>query len=381
MNSSVPVVYIITKLELGGAQKICLSLFKDRADQGAATYLITGNQGILVDEVKMMPNVFLLSSFKREIAWYKLALEIKTFFSLFRILRKLKKQHPNLVVHTHGSKAGVLGRLAAMLARVTQRIHTVHGFPFHPHQKLLAWIGAYCAELLCAPLTTHFVCVSNADAQTGKRLLPRFAKKHSIIRAAVDTEQFYIPALQAQKHPSPYEPFIFGTISCMKPQKNLLDMLKAFAHVHKHNPRARLEIIGDGIERKRLEDWIFTHGLGDVITLHGWQHDVLPFLKNWHCFVLSSLWEGLPCAIIEARLAKLPILSYDTGGVREVIHHGVNGFVYPQKEWQQLAQGMLALSTDELLFMTLRTYPDNFKDFDLKVMTDKHAKLYKAIGQ
>jgi glycosyltransferase involved in cell wall biosynthesis len=381
MNPSVPVVYIITKLELGGAQKICLSLFKDRAHQGVPTYLITGNQGTLINEVNTLPNVFFIKSLKREITWYKTWLEMITFISVFRIVRKLKKQHPDLVVHTHGSKAGVIGRLAATLARVKNRIHTVHGFPFNPHQKLLPWLGAYCAELLCAPLTSHFVCVSQMDVQTGKRLLPGFSKKCSIIRAAVDSEYFYVPARNALPHPSPYEPFIFGTISCMKPQKNLMDMLKAFAYVYQHNPRARLEIIGDGIERKMLENWILKHGLTNVITLHGWQHDVLPFLKKWHCFALSSLWEGLPCAIIEARLAKLPILSYDTGGIREVVHHGVNGFVYPQKEWGQLAQGMLALSADELLFMTLRTYPDNFKDFDLKVMVDKHMKLYKTLSR
>ncbi len=67
MNSNDCVVYIITKLELGGAQKICLSLFKEMAAKGIETYLITGSEGVLVDEVKHLPNVFLLNSLKREL--------------------------------------------------------------------------------------------------------------------------------------------------------------------------------------------------------------------------------------------------------------------------------------------------------------------------
>ena len=59
-------------------------------------------------------------------------------------------------------------------------------------------------------------------------------------------------------------------------------------------------------------------------------------MLNWHAFVLSSLWEGLPCAIVEARLLKLPVLSYNTGGIRDVIQHGKNGYLYHQKDWQKL---------------------------------------------
>jgi glycosyltransferase involved in cell wall biosynthesis len=381
MNSSTAIVYIITKLELGGAQKICLSLFKEIAAKGLPTYLITGNEGTLINEVQNMPNVFLLNSLKRELHWWSFFREIKTFFLMVTILRKLKKSHPELIVHTHGSKAGVMGRLAAFCAGITSRVHTVHGFPFHENQKSLAWLAAYGAELLCASFTSHFICVSRVDCATGKKLLPKFTKNHSLVRAAVQTNHFMIPATESKRYHNAEGTFVFGTISCMKPQKNLIDMLKAFTFVYQHNTRARLEIIGDGIQRKQIQEWIFKHNLEDVVTLHGWQHEVLPFLKNWHSFVLTSLWEGLPCAALEARLAKLPLLCYDTGGLREVVHHGVNGFVYPQGDWTNLAKGMLAVSTDELLFMTVRNYPDNFKEFDLSVMVDKHVKLYKALSR
>ncbi len=373
------VVYIITKLELGGAQKVCLALFKELQKRNGIVYLITGNEGELVDQVKDLPNVFLLKSLKREVRFFSLFSEVKTFFSMMRILRNLKKKHADIVVHTHGSKAGALGRFAAFFAGIKKRVHTIHGFPFHGHMSFPVWFALYSIEVLCAPLTTHYICVSNADVQTGIKKVPFFKEKFSLIRAAVDIEHFFIPARQTSAFPDRGKPFIFGTIACFKKQKNIFDTLKAFQHAHEQNRYVRLEIIGDGRLRPAIEIWIKEHNLHSVVTLHGWQHDVKPFLNSWHAFVLTSLWEGLPCALIEARLSKLPILCYDTGGVRDVIYHGVNGFVYPQYEWKQLARGMLSLASDELLFIALRHYPDNLTDFGLTTMIHKHEQLYSVL--
>lgn len=373
-----PVLYIITKLELGGAQKVCLSLFHEMQKAGSTTFLISGKEGLLVEEVKDLPNVFLLDTLKREVRIKDLWLEVKTFFAIIKILRALKKKHPNIIVHTHGSKAGVLGRLASLFAGIKKRIHTVHGFAFHNHQSAFVWSIMYLIELLCAPLTHHFICVSSTDVATGSKCLPRFKKNHSLIRAAINTEHFYVPSRQATPFPDHETPFIFGAIVCFKAQKNIFDTLKAFKSVYNRNPFTRLEIIGDGDLRPEIEDWIRKNALQEAVILHGWQKDVVPILRKWHCFVLTSLWEGLPCALIEARLTRIPIVCYDTGGIRDVVHHGVNGFIYPQHDWQQMAKGMLGLSLDELLFITVRHYPDNLAEFSIPVMINKHQQLYNA---
>ncbi len=374
-----PIIYIITKLELGGAQKVCLSLFSEMQKAGSTTFLITGTDGLLVDEVKDLPNVFLLDSLKREVGIKNFLREIKTFFSLVKIMRAIKKKHPNVIVHTHGSKAGVLGRLAATAARIKKRIHTVHGFAFHQHQNSFVWFIMYFIELICSPLTNHFICVSSADVVNGIRSLPRFKKKSSIIRAAINTELFYVPARQATPFPDYGQPFIFGAIVCFKAQKNIFDTLKAFKTVHEGNAQTRLEIVGDGVLRPEIEEWITKNGLQQAVILHGWQKDVRPFLRKWHCFVLTSLWEGLPCALIEARLTRIPIMCYDTGGIRDIVHHGVNGFIYSQHDWQNMAKGMLSLTLDELLFITVRHYPDNLTEFSIPVMVNKHQQLYSSL--
>ncbi|HSW73820.1 MAG TPA: glycosyltransferase [Candidatus Limnocylindria bacterium] len=373
----VHVVYIITKLELGGAQKVCLSLFKGFANNTITTTLISGNDGILSDSVRTLPHTILLDTLTREVTGNHIIKEIRCFITLVQELKKLRQQHPKLIVHTHSTKAGILGRWAAWCAGITTRIHTVHGFAFHEYQPRLKWLIIYIAELLTNCITTHFVCVSSADVKTGIRLLPGFSHKHSIIRAAVDSRHFFKPATPLGHPESSPQPFIFGTIACFKPQKNLFDLMRAFNSVYQKNPHVRLEVVGDGQLRPALEQWIEKHHLTDVITLHGWQHDVAPFMQRWHAFTLSSLWEGLPCAVIEARFLQLPVICYNTGGIHDVIIDGVNGRLVPKGQWQQLAHALLEISKNTTLYNGLRSHVDTLADFDDQEMIRQHVQLYK----
>lgn len=377
MKHKKTVLYIITKLELGGAQKVCLSLFNNLKKHGHTALLLSGTKGPLVDEIAGNENTILLPSLEREVSGFSFLRELRCFMQMRATIATLKKKYPDLIVHTHSTKAGIFGRWAALFAGVRTRIHTVHGYAFHAHQGWLTWLAIYSIELITSLITTHFVCVSSHDVKIGCKLLPGFSRKHSIIRAAVDWQPFYQPAQRAQLTPKPNAPFVFGVVACFKPQKNLFDLLRAFEITIKRKPHARLELIGDGILRPALEHWIAEHNLGHAITLHGWQQRVAPIMMDWHAFVLSSLWEGLPCAIIEARLLKLPVLSYNTGGIADVITHGENGLLYEQGRWRALADGMINLIDNAQLYTTLKNKPDDLNDFTIEAMVHNHASLYE----
>ncbi len=391
MQKNQTVVYIITKLELGGAQKVCLALLDGLRKENFETILISGSDGLLSDSVKSDKNIILLDSFKREISFKAIFLEIKNFFILIKELRKIKKNNPNIIVHTHSTKAGIVGRWAALFAGIKNRVHTVHGYGFHEHQNYLKWLLIYIPELLTGLITTKFVCVSSHDIKTGNKLIPGFKKKYALIRAAVDSDKFLVDFASTPLVPSVFRSeteknvsrdganFTFGSISCFKPQKNLLDLIEAFNCAYQKNNNIRLEIIGDGVLRKDIEQKIQEYNLKDVVILHSWQHDVAKFMKNWDSFVLSSLWEGLPCAVIEARLLKLPVLSYNTGGISDVIINGKNGYLYPQKKWELLADGMLEISTNRKLYDSLKNFEENLTDFDYSKMISDHANLYKNL--
>ncbi|MBM3886964.1 glycosyltransferase family 4 protein, partial [Candidatus Dependentiae bacterium] len=323
MKNQLNVLYILTKLELGGAQKVCLALHAGLIADKHNAMLASGAEGELIKEVQKIPDCILLDSFKREVSLIGIAHDIKAFLGLISLIKKFKKKHPNLIVHTHSTKAGIVGRWAAFFAGVKKRIHTVHGFGFHEHQSLLPWLAIVSVEWITALITTHFICVSNKDCKRGSKLFPGFAQKSSIIRAAVGKQHF----IQPTKSLNNDKKIIIGTIACFKPQKNLFDLLKAFTITYetalKENRSIHLEIIGDGELRPAIEEWICKKNMQHAITLHGWQRNVQQFLCTWDIFALSSLWEGLPCSIVEARLARLAVVTYDIGGISEVINDGL----------------------------------------------------------
>jgi glycosyltransferase involved in cell wall biosynthesis len=369
------VVYVLTKLELGGAQKVCLALFEGMHQAHINTSLITGTEGVLTPLVKDKREVTLLPSLVRHIS------VIQDFYCLKELITQLalyKKKYPELIVHTHSTKAGILGRCAAWWLSL-KVVHTIHGYGFHDNQSKLVWLSIYCIELLLSVCTTHYLCVSRADAKTGIRLFPGFKNRHTIIHAAVDHTHFIRSIDQALHFPSESEPFIFGTISCFKPQKNLQDLIKAFASVHAIKPQVRLEIVGDGVLRHELEMLIKKYNLTKHVTLHGWKHDVYPYMKQWHSFILSSLWEGLPCAIVEARLMHIPVACYDTGGIGEVIFHDTNGLLAPRGNWTMLAHHMQALASSEQLYTRLQRHRDDLSDFDIPSMIQNHRTVYHSL--
>jgi glycosyltransferase involved in cell wall biosynthesis len=338
MKNKPTVVYILTKLELGGAQKVCLNLLEGLEASGTTAYLITGSEGKLLNKVKNKKNIIFLDSFKREVK--NPFAEFKNFLELIKTLKQLKQKHPNIIVHTHSTKAGLLGRWAALFAGIKKRMHTVHGFGFHEYQNPFFWAINYACELVTSLITTDYVCVSAKDQTTGIKLLPRFASKSKVIRAAVDAEKF-IAATKLKQNK--IELFTFGTVACFKKQKNLFDLLEAFKAVNKKQPNTKLEIIGDGQLRDNIENWIKKNNLTVKITLLGWQTEVAPVMATWNAFALSSLWEGLPCAIIEARLLNLPVVAYNVGGISEVIKNGKNGFLIEPKNIAALSTAMLKL--------------------------------------
>ena len=371
--AKITVGYIITTLELGGAQKVCLELFKGLKHNDHHTFLITSNEGTLAPLYQDVPTIFFLQNLQRAFCYKQLTRELGAFVQLIKILRTLRKNHSNFIVHTHSTKAGLLGRWAAFFAGVKTRIHTVHGFSFHAHQLFFVrWLHMFL-EIITSFITTSYVCVSSKDIAIARKMLPFFNRKTtSIIRAAVKTGLF-----EKQETSIKAKNFIIGTIACFKPQKNIFDLLKAFERSFKLNSTIRLEILGDGAQRESIEAWIAQRKLQDFITLHGWCHDIVPIMQRWQVFALTSLWEGLPCAVVEARMLKLPVVAYDTGGISDVISHNLNGLLIKQGNWLGISDSLVQLSWDATLYASLANYQDDLVEYDVQTMLKHHMTLYE----
>ncbi len=156
------VVHIITKLELGGAQQNTLFTVANLERSKYEPVLISGTEGILVEDAKKLKDVkvYLITELVREIRPFK---DVISFLKIRRILKELKKPRSNIIVHTHSSKAGILGRWAARVAGINLIIHSVHGFSFNDYQPSFLRAFYIFIERVTSLVTTKFIAVSKAN--------------------------------------------------------------------------------------------------------------------------------------------------------------------------------------------------------------------------
>jgi len=328
------ILYVITKLELGGAQKQLLSLVRGLDKERFNPYILTAYDGLLVDAAKDIPGLKLIRCrfLERPIRL------IKDILALFFIYGFIKNNNID-IVHTHSSKAGILGRLAAKASGVRTIIHTVHGWSFHDYQSGITYYFYLFLEKLCAYFSSAIVVVSQWDKRQAARQLAGRQDRYKLIRYTINYEEFRnkTEASQARKEFGLSEAdLVIGMVACFKPQKSPLDFIKLAGAIKKDFPNAKFILVGDGILRKKVCALINKLNLKEQIILTGWRNDIASILSCLDVFVLTSLWEGLPIAVLEAMAAGLPVVATDTGGISEVVLHGKTGYLVKPRDVQAL---------------------------------------------
>jgi glycosyltransferase involved in cell wall biosynthesis len=343
------VFHIITKLELGGAQKVTLMtlerLPRDRYELGLAT----GPEGLLVDWANAIPNLkrVWLPALVREVRPLH---DLLAFVDLWRLFRRERPQ----VVHTHSSKAGIIGRWAAKAAGVPFIFHTWHGFGFNDFQSPLVRSIYVWLERVTTKITTKPFVVSYANAERAEKSGVVKAGDWVLSRDAIAVEEFMQPKPRRQKLREwgiPEDKVTVGMVACFKPQKAPEDFVEVAARVLAQTNRAHFIMAGDGELRASVEERIRKHGIGEHITLLGWQNekDMPEIYRNFDIVVLTSLWEGLPCVFSEAMACELPIVATNVDGAREAIIDGDNGRLHPPHDVDAMAESVLALVADSEL--------------------------------
>jgi glycosyltransferase involved in cell wall biosynthesis len=322
-------LYVITKLELGGAQKQLLSLINALDKKKYNVFLLTAKEGYLVPEASAIKGLILKKSRFLE----RLINPLKDVFALFEIYCFIKRNKIQ-IVHTHSSKAGILGRLAARLAKAPVIVHTVHGWSFNEYQSAGIKYLYVLLERTCAAFTGKIIVVSRFDREAGlKRLIGR-AGQYILIRYGLDARRFE-SAKDCNKSNRILglsdTDSVVGMVACFKPQKAPLDFIELAALLKKDFPGTKFVLVGDGELRKKIELRIRQLNLEGQVILTGWRDDIALILSRLDVFVLTSLWEGLPIVVLEAMAAGVALAATDTGGIREIINNGKNGYlVAPQ---------------------------------------------------
>jgi len=364
----------MTRLDLGGAQKVALYLAEHLDKNKFNVHLIAGRGGYLDKQV--------LS--EKSGVTYQLLKEIKHPISLIddtKALFELKKYFENNkidVVHTHSSKAGILGRKAAWLAGVKKIVHTIHGFSFHEHQNFLMH-GIYrFLEISMAAITDDLIAVGEDVVDYGIKMGVGRAGKYTVIRAGVELKKFKKAAANARAAVKKYgiKPgqYTVGMIGNLKKQKNPLAFVEVAKRVVEKYPKARFIFAGDGPLRKKAEELISRYGLSNNVELLGWVEKPEEFMAACNLFLLTSLWEGLPCTLAQAAAAGKICVATDIYGNREIIKGLGEGYLFKPSDYDSAAAYII-----EEMSKKSRYKPQSAKylsQFDADLMVKQHEKLY-----
>lgn len=319
------ILYIVTQLELGGAQKQLLSLIRRLKKDHYNLFLFTAQDGLLMEEALSISDLTVHRSrhLKRPIDPFQ------DLLAMFEITRFIKKNKID-VVHTHSSKAGILGRWAGALAKSKIIIHTVHGWSFNDFQKPFVRRLYKELERFSAKFTDKIIVVSNHDRQKGLDSKIGSDTQYALLRYGIDRAQFGTkdPSIRKELGIS-RDALVIGTIACFKPQKALEDFVQLASLARQVLPRARFLLVGDGVLREKIEKLIAKFNFGTQFILAGWRRDIPSVLSAMDVFVLTSLWEGVPIAALEAMVSEVPVVATHTGGISEIIAEGRTGLLVP----------------------------------------------------
>jgi len=372
------ICHVITCLELGGAQQNTLHTVT-HLDRGRfEVALVSGVGGLLDKEAGAVADLALhwVPELVREIRPLADLAALAHLTSIFRAMR------PD-VVHTHSSKAGILGRWAAHLAGVPVRVHTIHGFGFHAQMSALQRGCLTALEAGTAPLTTRFIAVSNANLERGVAAGIFARGQATLLRSGVALGAFRNGArrgsLRADLGIPPEAPLV-GMVACLKPQKAPLDFVRVAGQVAALVPEAHFLLVGDGALRGAVEEAIEAHSLAGRFHLLGWRRDIPSILKNLSLVALTSRWEGLPRIVPEAMAAALPVVATRVDGTPEAVEEGVTGFLAEPGDTAAMAAriGWLLRHPEQGRRMG-RAGRERVDAFDIDAMVRRQESLYAEL--
>lgn len=231
------------------------------------------------------------------------------------------------VVHTHSAKAGGLGRLAARRVGTPAIVHSFHGFPFHEFQGPLSRRGLIALERRLARMTDYFLTDGSDVAAQAIRLRIAPPERIRAIDSPIDDIPLATPADRERGRRLigvPLDARVVGTVARLDGQKSPLDMVKALASVQDD---VRLVWVGDGELRRQTEHLARRLRVDHRVMLLGDRSDVRDILPAFDVFALSSLFEGLPCAVVEAMSCGIPVVATAVNAVPEIVVSGKTGLV------------------------------------------------------
>jgi glycosyltransferase involved in cell wall biosynthesis len=325
------VLHIITHLDNGGAQANTL-LSVAGLDRGRYSVDLACGPGVLQAEASALADrLIVLPYFRRSL--YSLG-DLRVAVALWRLIGEYD------IVHTHGSKAGVIGRLAARMRRVPVVLHTVHGFPVHDYMPRLQRQLLLTLERVAARCADRIICVCQSNTAEALSLGVARPEQLRVVVSGVPSELVRSgsgDAIRAELG-IPADAPVVGTITRLMEQKAPVDFVAAARRLVATHPKVHVVMVGDG----PLHDQVAAAAAG-IPRLHllGFRADVPDVLAMLDVVAFSSLWEGLGRALTEAVLAGKPVIATAVNGVPDLVVDGETGYLTTPGRPDELADRIL----------------------------------------
>lgn len=374
------VLHIITKMAVGGAQMNTLISCREISRMGYPSAVLTGPEispeGTFSDlSEKYGIPVFTAPHLIRKLSPFH---DFKAFFEI----RNIIDQNDFSIVHTHGSKAKFLGRLAAAHAKTPVKIvQTVHGWSFFDTMPPLQKAFYSLLERFGYKLANANIVVSPHDIKKGVNWGIGKPEDYQLIRSGVEFGPFFAQRgnnLKAKELLGiPLTSPVVGTVIRLASQKHPEAIVDVAEKVKLSFPDVRFVVVGDGPLDCYMRRYIAEKKLKDNFIMLGSRKDVAEILPAFNVFLLTSRSEGLPRAMLEALAVRIPVVATDVGGIAELINGLKNGFLCSHGDIDCLTKGVCKLlDSPELRDKLLTTVDQDLAPFSARIMVDQLYQLY-----
>ncbi len=371
-RKKINIFYAIADSSLTGAPRHLLSLIKNLNKKDFTVSVIL-SQGPLADELKELKiNTFLVPMKHRS-----------DMGAINRIQKLLRKYDPD-ILHVHGSRSGLLARMAAkgLPIKVVYTEHT-RTSQFRLGNPVLDWSQIKAGAMLDR-WTTVNIAVSNAVKDFLIKSKITHPNKIKVIYNGISSKpNKYIDKDTIDiitQHGLKKRDIIIGTIGSLNIQKDTVTLVKAMPRVFKKLPTAKLVLVGSGPLKYMLQKVVKKLKIEDKVIFTGSVKDISSVLQLLTVFVLPSRSEAFGISILEAMRAKVPVIATKVGGIPEVITNNQNGILIDSGNHKVLASTIIRLLHDKKLqHKLIRNGVETIKKFSITKMVNETSHLYKDI--
>jgi glycosyltransferase involved in cell wall biosynthesis len=351
------VLHIITRMIVGGAQEntllsvIGLDAMPDY-DVTLLSGIDKGREGELLSQARETTQLIVLPEMGRSINPFS---DIAAFWKLYKIIRK-GRYH---IVHTHSSKAGVLGRIAAWLAGTPLIVHTLHSLVFHEYQPWVVNRAWWLMKKICAPITDYFISVSEIIVQKAIAAGVDKPEKFRTIYSGMELDWFLNVKFDAMKVRAefgiPEDAPVVGKIARLFPLKGHDQLMEAAPEIVKRVPNVRFFLIGDGMLYEHLQERAREYGILENFVFAGLidRKRIPEMISAMDIVVHTSLREGLARVLPQSLAMGKPCVSFDIDGAPEVVIDDYTGYLVKPFDSAGLADRIARLLQDDKLRQTM----------------------------